>query len=236
MNLFDYYIIGFINQFSRHSEIFDKIMVSLADTNLLKGGIIVGIIWSLWFTNKDDHKKVTARQHIVIAFISCFIALFTARIMQLTLPFRLRPIHNPNLDFIIPYNDSISTLQGMSSFPSDHAVLFFTLAFSIYYIDKKYGILSILHVALLICFPRVYLGFHYPTDILAGLVLGFIFASTSILINNRFRLTKPFDYLLHLSPGLFYFCFFIISYQFATLFDDVRFIADKAFKLLFKYL
>lgn len=156
--------------------------------------------------------------------------------MQLAFPFRLRPIHNSDINFIIPYNVKISMLEGWSSFPSDHALLFFTLAFSIYYIDKKFGIFSIFYVALIICFPRVYLGFHYPTDILMGLFLGFIFAISFILLNNRFGLTKPFDYLLNRSPGIFYFCFFIVSYQFATLFDDVRHIAEKAFKFLFSYL
>jgi undecaprenyl-diphosphatase len=51
-------------------------------------------------------------------------------------------------------------------------VLFFTLAFGMWLASRAAGVLAIAYVALVISFPRVYLGFHYPTDILGGALIG----------------------------------------------------------------
>jgi undecaprenyl-diphosphatase len=58
------------------------------------------------------------------------------------------------------------------SFPSDHATLFTALAVTFYLFGyKKLGFWTGL-VGLLVSIARVALGFHYPTDILGGIVVG----------------------------------------------------------------
>lgn len=60
------------------------------------------------------------------------------------------------------------------SFPSGHACVSFASAF-IYYrmVPKKYGIFAIV-LASLIAFSRLYLGVHYPGDILGGILVAWI--------------------------------------------------------------
>ena len=60
------------------------------------------------------------------------------------------------------------------SFPSGHAGSSFASACVLYRkLPKKFGI-PILVLAILISFSRLYVGVHYPTDVLAGAISGII--------------------------------------------------------------
>jgi undecaprenyl-diphosphatase len=73
---------------------------------------------------------------------------------------------------VVPQSVNPQTLLSWSSLPSDHATLFFGLALSIYLVSRRAGLLAFGHVLLVVGFARVYLGYHHPTDILAGALIG----------------------------------------------------------------
>ena len=58
------------------------------------------------------------------------------------------------------------------SFPSDHAAAAFAIAFAVLAFSRRAGI-GFLAVATLIALSRVALGMHYPSDVLAGALVGF---------------------------------------------------------------
>jgi undecaprenyl-diphosphatase len=57
------------------------------------------------------------------------------------------------------------------SFPSDHAVMAGAVAAGLWWVDRKLGVLATI-AALVMAFARVYVGAHYPLDVVAGLLLG----------------------------------------------------------------
>lgn len=58
------------------------------------------------------------------------------------------------------------------SFPSGHAGSSFASAWVLYRrLPKKYGVPALV-LAILIAFSRLYVGVHYPTDVLAGVITG----------------------------------------------------------------
>ena len=59
------------------------------------------------------------------------------------------------------------------SFPSDHTTVAVALAAGIYLVNRRLGIIAAL-LALLEGFSRVYLGQHYPHDVVAAIVLGMV--------------------------------------------------------------
>ena len=75
------------------------------------------------------------------------------------------------------------------SFPSGHSTA--SMAASSVLLGgmpKKFGIPAFL-LGLFICFTRLYIGIHYPTDVLAGILIGFAAAFAAVWImkkQNRF--------------------------------------------------
>lgn len=79
---------------------------------------------------------------------------------------RPRPfmVHKVNLLLSYPSNPS---------FPSGHAAFYFAFSTIIYSYNKKAGFLFFL-ASFLISFSRILCGFHWPSDILGGAVIGII--------------------------------------------------------------
>lgn len=74
------------------------------------------------------------------------------------------------------------------SFPSGHTMVSFEGAVSILLIKKRWGILALV-LAVLIMISRLYLFVHFPTDVLAGMVIGISIAiGVNRLILPRLRL------------------------------------------------
>ena len=69
------------------------------------------------------------------------------------------------------------------SFPSNHAANIFGAAFFLGYLYRPWS-LPLLFMAALVGYSRVYVGEHYPFDVLAGAVLGAIGAGTALALNS----------------------------------------------------
>lgn len=61
------------------------------------------------------------------------------------------------------------------SFPSGHTLAAFETAFSLFLINRKWGIPALLFAALM-GLSRMYLFVHFPTDVLSGMALGIFIA------------------------------------------------------------
>lgn len=70
------------------------------------------------------------------------------------------------------------------SFPSDHSVVAGALAAGLVAFDRRFGIVASV-LALLLAFSRVYVGAHYPGDVVGGLVIGAAVAAVVIGVLSR---------------------------------------------------
>ena len=84
---------------------------------------------------------------------------------------RLRPTHDPSLDNMVHVINGYR--GGMYGFVSSHAANFFAVATLLSFVMRhRLVTCSLFTWALLQCYSRVYLGVHYPGDIMGGIVVG----------------------------------------------------------------
>ena len=94
---------------------------------------------------------------------------------------RIRP-YNYNLDvlklqwqdFLVHGKLLVETPHDFS-FPSGHTIASFEASVALYKNNKRLGIPALI-LASLISFSRMYLYVHYPTDVIASVILGTVFA------------------------------------------------------------
>ncbi len=226
MNPFDYNIIHFLNQFAEKSQVFDYLNAAGSNNPLLTSAPIVAIFWWAWF--RDSEKNAEDRQIIISSLFLCATALFVARTLALTLPYRERPLRTIP-QFRIPFSETPTVLMRWSSFPSDHAVFLFCLATSVFFLSRKLGIAVLCYVSL-ICCSLVYLGIHYPTDLLAGAALGTGIACLTLIKPFRDSLSAKTLLWSERSPSSFYPSFYLVAFLFGTMFDSLRSIAGLTWR------
>jgi undecaprenyl-diphosphatase len=103
---------------------------------------------------------------ILAATLSDQVSVLIKNIFQ-----RLRPCHEPALDGLVHlFNGECG---GQFSFVSSHATNSFDVALlSLLFIKKRWYTVSIILWALIIGYSRIYLGVHYPGDVICGSLLG----------------------------------------------------------------
>lgn len=115
--------------------------------------------------------KVTLMCVIGVALTITFADQVCATVMRPIFE-RMRPsnLNNPISEFVHIVNNHRG---GRYGFPSCHASNSFGLAFYIFFVfRKKWLTFFMMSWALLTCYSRVYLGVHYPGDLLVGTIVG----------------------------------------------------------------
>lgn len=126
-----------------------------------------GIVWIVTALALLLFKKTRATGALVLA--AMLVTFVSGELILKNIVCRPRPCHTfPNVPMLIAPPDSYS-------FPSGHSASGFAAATMLFLRFKKWGWTAYLPAAL-IAFSRIFLFVHYPTDVLAGALLGTLFA------------------------------------------------------------
>jgi undecaprenyl-diphosphatase len=227
---FDWPIVLGLNDHVSAMESVNRSINAINTLPIVTGALLVGLVCYFWFSASTEPTKV----QLLLGLGAVVAAVMVSRGLQVMLPTHLRPLHDPALGFNVPPGIDPGTLNGWSSFPSDHACLLFALTTVIWRRSRLLGAFGLLP-ALLGSLPRIYLGYHYPSDILFGAALGIFVV---VLVENYGPRAAAYHVLRfeRRNSGMFYFLGFLLCYEVSTLFDDVRRLAlisaHAAFRLV----
>ena len=166
-----------------HSDFWDPIMWWISGKS---SWIFLYVLILVWLGVKHKWR---------ILIIMLFVILLVTATDQISVHFfknvfqRFRPCHNPELKQLVHLVHN--HCGGKFGFVSSHAANTFGVAiFSSALIKNKYYKWFILLWAALVSYSRIYLGVHYPGDILGGALLGagigFLFARLYTLVESRY--------------------------------------------------
>lgn len=165
----NYSVFQFFNHFAGQYNWMDKLMEIFAQDIVW---IMLAMMAYLWLTGKESNQKL-----VFYSFLSASVAIMIASMLISPLVNHSRPFVDHEILQLIPHAPD-------PSFPSDHATFAFSLAFSVVFARRRLGV-AMLCLAVLTGISRVYVGVHYPGDILGAIVLSFLISFIVVKLNDR---------------------------------------------------
>jgi membrane-associated phospholipid phosphatase len=173
---FDVQLFHFINQ-TIANDVFDVVCPVVRDSTFL--GVCYVAFAAITYRRFPD-------QFLKIVALGALTFLLTDQVSShLIKPFfhRLRPCN----DHLVNARLIIEQCGSGFSFVSAHAANSFGMAtfLSFIWLDKRSCVVLLLIWASLISFSQVYVGIHYPGDVIAGGILGVIIGTTTSILYRR---------------------------------------------------
>ncbi len=163
---------------SLHSAFFDPIMLWISGKNewYPMYAIIIGaLIWR--YKNRSIAMLLTITLSVVVSDRVC--SGFLKPFIQ-----RLRPCHEPSLQKLVHL---VGDCGGQFGFCSSHAANTFTLGTCLFLLlGKEFTSIKYFYVwAIIVSYSRIYVGVHYPLDVLAGAGIGVLASILCFKIYQR---------------------------------------------------
>ena len=182
----DQQLLLFIN--SLNSPFFDQVMHAISG-KLIWVPLYLAILIFLGI-------KYKRKFFIILIFIILAVTLADqGSVFVKNLFLRLRPCHEPSLKGLVHLVNG--ECGGMYGFVSSHATNSFNVALlSLLLVKKRWYSISIIAWALVVGYSRIYLGVHYPGDVLCGSFLGAFIGWSMfrlyVLTDNKILKNRPY--------------------------------------------
>lgn len=117
----------------------------------------------------------------ITAIAALVLSTFISNVILKNAVMRPRPFE------VLPQIIPLITHASGYSFPSGHTTAAFACAFVYYKLLPKFFGLPIMLLAVMVAFSRLYLGAHYPLDVLGGIVTAWFGGMLAIKSLHRFK-------------------------------------------------
>lgn len=128
--------------------------------------LVLSLLWILIHKNRRHALLVLAMVALAVLLADQVSSGLIKHLVE-----RLRPTHDPSLENAVHIVNGYR--GGMYGFVSSHAANFFAIATLVSFIMRhRLVVMALYGWGLAQCYSRMYLGVHYPGDILGGIIVG----------------------------------------------------------------
>lgn len=128
--------------------------------------LVLSLLWILVHKNRRHALLVLAMVALAVLLADQVSSGLIKHLVE-----RLRPTHDPSLENAVHIVNGYR--GGMYGFVSSHAANFFAIATLVSFIMRhRLVVIALYGWGLAQCYSRMYLGVHYPGDILGGIIVG----------------------------------------------------------------
>lgn len=147
-------------------------LVALTLSGVGSFGIIWFVISLLYFIREEKQDHMFFLPIITAVILSFAVSEYILK------PLFIRPRPDLSVDAII-----VDLINKGYSFPSGHAAVAFAGATVLSVYESRYR-LWLYILAFLIAMSRIYLGKHYPSDIIIGAILGYLIGTLALIVHH----------------------------------------------------
>ncbi|MGE8202970.1 undecaprenyl-diphosphatase [Heyndrickxia sp. NPDC080065] len=149
-----------INDLGAPNSAFNPVVIFFAEYMLY---FLFLVLVFHWFTRRTKNRMMVI-QAVIATVVAEVLGKIAGHFYSHNQPFAVLPHVNKLIDHAID-----------NSFPSDHSIVFFSICVSVWLVRKKEWWLWLI-LAPCVAISRVWVGVHYPVDVLTGALLGIISA------------------------------------------------------------
>ncbi|PHE27400.1 undecaprenyl-diphosphatase [Bacillus toyonensis] len=172
----NYTVFQWINNLAGTSTLLDKVMIVITNSAAY---VAILFMFILWFHNGKKEKAIRKQYTVLYTTLSVMIALLVNVFIHVVY-YHPRPFIAHDVHQLVPHAEN-------SSFVSDHSVLVFSIAFVFMLRGEKLKYIALIW-AVLVGISRLYVGVHFPLDVIGAAVITII--TSSLLLQNK-RIFEP---------------------------------------------
>ena len=172
----NYTVFQWINNLAGTSTLLDKVMIVITNSAAY---VAILFMFILWFHNGKKEKAIRKQYTVLYTTLSVIIAL-VVNVLIHAVYYHPRPFIAHDVHQLVPHAEN-------SSFVSDHSVLVFSIAFVFMLRGEKLKYIALIW-AVSVGISRLYVGVHFPLDVIGAAVITII--TSSLLLQNK-RIFEP---------------------------------------------
>ena len=232
----DFSVLAFLTGFTGRFPLFDHLVNAISRLDTFKGIALMCLFWYVWADGRYDESvspAIDRHARLVTVLAGTILVGALSRSLQMGLHVHQRPVLS---DLGLNFADTAfntGSLNTWNSFPSDHSMFFFALGTGLWQVNRLAGSIAFAWTILVVDIPRVYLGIHYPSDVLFGALFGFL--------GMRVFLALPLEWIegvisrwRRAHQGLFMAGMFLATDEVGHLLADFRELAHSSMHVLIK--
>ena len=161
-----------VNRFAEHTGWLHPVLTPYA---LWGGPVLLVLLLAVgWWHARSGERPVRSGSVAFLTGVGAIVAVLLNQHLVSPLIARPRPCH------ALHGVQTLLTCSSDYSMPSDHCVIAGAITAGLFLVNRRLGAVAVV-LSLLLAFSRVYVGVHYPSDTVVGLVLGAVVCLVAVL-------------------------------------------------------